>query len=91
ATSLETRVTSLGHLQRGGIPTPRDRVLCTQFGVKAAELVLTQQFGRMVAMKGEKFLGVKLEEVVGKKRTVPLDHPLVKAARSVGTCLGDEE
>ncbi|MCA9412425.1 MAG: ATP-dependent 6-phosphofructokinase, partial [Candidatus Omnitrophica bacterium] len=51
ATSLETRVTSLSHLQRGGIPTPRDRVLCTQFGVKAAELVLTQQFGRMVAMK----------------------------------------
>jgi len=90
ATSLETRVTSLGHLQRGGIPTPRDRVLCTQFGVKAAELVLKRQFGRMAAKKGEEFVGVKLADIVGKKKTVPLDHMLIAAARSVGTCLGDE-
>ena len=90
ATSLETRVTSLGHLQRGGVPTPRDRVLCTQFGVKAAELVLKKQFGRMAAKRGEKMVGVKLADIVGKKRIVPLDHPLVDAARSVGTCLGDE-
>lgn len=90
ATNLETRITSLGHLQRGGIPTPKDRVLCTQFGVKAAELVLKKQFGRMAAKRGEQFVGVKLADIVGKKRTVPLDHSLVAAARCTGVCLGDE-
>lgn len=89
ATSLETRITSLGHLQRGGIPTPRDRVLCTQFGVKVADLVLKRQFGRMAAKRGEEIVGVKLADIVGKKRTVPLDHPLVSSARSTGVCLGD--
>ena len=89
-TGLETRVTSLGHLQRGGIPTPTDRVLCTEFGTKAAQLALQGQFGCMVAKRGEEFVGVPLEEIVGKKRMVSLDHPLVHAARAVGTCLGDE-
>jgi len=88
-TGLETRVTSLGHLQRGGVPTPTDRVLCTQFGVRAAELVLNREFGNMVAKRGQDFLPVPLEEVAGNKRLVPLDHPLVKAGRAVGTCLGD--
>ena len=88
-TGLETRVTSLGHLQRGGIPTPRDRVLCTLFGTKAAELILAGDFGKMVAKRCEQFVGVPLKDIVGKKRTVPLDHPLIFAAREVGTCLGD--
>ncbi len=89
-TGLETRVTSLGHLQRGGIPSPTDRVLCTQFGTKAGELVMAGDFGKMVAKRGEEFVGVPLKDVVGKKRLVPIDHPLVNAARAVGTCLGDE-
>ncbi len=89
-TGLETRITSLGHLQRGGIPTPRDRVLCTLFGTKAAELILAGDFGKMVAVKGDKLAGVELKEIVGKKRLVPLDHPLILAARAVGTSLGDE-
>ncbi|MBI4560234.1 MAG: 6-phosphofructokinase [Candidatus Hydrogenedentes bacterium] len=88
-TGLETRVTSLGHLQRGGIPTPTDRILCTAFGTKAAELILTRQFGNMVAKRGEEFVAVPLKDVVGKKRLVPLDHPLIKAARATGVCLGD--
>lgn len=88
-TGLETRVTSLGHLQRGGIPTPTDRILCTLFGTKAAELVMQQKFGLMVAKRGEEFIGVPLKEIVGKKKLVPLDHPLIGAARAVGTCLGD--
>jgi 6-phosphofructokinase 1 len=88
-TGLETRVTSLGHVQRGGIPTPTDRVLCTEFGAKAAELVLSRQFGYMVAKRGEEFVAVPLREVVGKKRLVPLDHALIKAAHATGTCLGD--
>jgi ATP-dependent phosphofructokinase / diphosphate-dependent phosphofructokinase len=90
ATGLETRVTSLGHLQRGGIPTPTDRVLCTEFGTTAAELVMTRDFGNMVAKRGDRFTGVPLEDIVGKKRLVPLDHHLVRAARAVGTCLGDK-
>ncbi len=89
-TGLETRVTSLGHLQRGGIPSPTDRVLCTQYGTKAGELVMDGDFGKMVAKHGEEFVGVPLEDIVGKKHLVPLDHSLVHAARAVGTCLGDE-
>lgn len=89
-TGLETRVTSLGHLQRGGIPTPSDRLLCTNFGVKAAELALQHHFGVMVAKRGEQFVSVPLEEVVGNKKLVPMDHPWISTARSVGTCLGDE-
>jgi len=89
-TGLETRVTSLGHLQRGGIPTPTDRLLCTAFGTHAADLALKGQFGCMVAKRGEDFVAVPLEEVVGKKRLVTLEHPWVRAARDVSVCLGDE-
>ena len=89
-TGLETRVTTLGHLQRGGVPTPTDRVLCTEFGVRAAELVLEKKFGNMVALQGTKMVPMPLEEVAGNKSLVPLDHPLVTAARAVQTCLGDE-
>lgn len=88
-TGLETRVTSLGYLQRGGIPTPNDRILCTQFGTKVAELALKNEFGKMVAKRGDDFVAVPLEEVAGKKRLVTMDHPLIKAARAVKTCLGD--
>jgi 6-phosphofructokinase 1 len=88
-TGLETRVTSLGYLQRGGIPTPTDRVLCTEFGMMAAKMVVARDFGKMVARRGAAYVGVPLGEIVGKKRLVPLDHPLVEAARAVDTCLGD--
>jgi 6-phosphofructokinase 1 len=89
ATGLETRITSLGYLQRGGVPTPTDRLLCTAFGTAAAELVLQRHFGCMVAKRGESFVPVPLKEVAGKRRTVPLDHPFIRAARAVNTCLGD--
>lgn len=88
-TGLETRVTSLGHLQRGGIPTPTDRLLCTAFGTKTAELLMRQEFGRMVAKRGESFVGVPLKDIVGKKRVVPPDHPWLQAARDIETCMGD--
>lgn len=88
-TGLETRVTSLGHLQRGGIPTPSDRLLCTKFGTHAAGLALKGQFGCMVAKQGENFVAIPLEDVVGKKRLVTLDHPWIRAARDVSVCLGD--
>lgn len=88
-TGLETRTVSLGHLQRGGIPTPSDRVLCSQFGTRCADLLLKRKFGVMVAKRGESFVPVPLKDIVGNKRLVPLDHPLVESARATGTCLGD--
>jgi 6-phosphofructokinase 1 len=90
ATGLETRVTSLGHIQRGGIPTPTDRLLATKYGTQAAEFILERKFGVMVAKRGQEFVGVPIEEVADRRRHVPLNHPWISAARLVGTCLGDE-
>lgn len=86
---LDTRVTVLGHVQRGGSPLASDRVLCTRFGVKAAELAAAGLFGRLVALRGNDLIGVPLKQVAGKLSLVPPDHPLVAAARAVGTCFGD--
>jgi len=61
----------LGHIQRGGTPTPRDRVLATRFGVKAAELVDRQIFGRMAALHGDEIVDVALEEATRELKTVP--------------------
>jgi phosphofructokinase-like protein len=86
---LSARVTVLGHLQRGGTPTAFDRVLCTRFGVKAMKLVAEGAYGRIASLRGDEITSVALADVAGKVRTVPLDHSLLAAARSVGTCLGD--
>jgi phosphofructokinase-like protein len=86
---LEARVTALGHLQRGGTPTPTDRILGTRLGTAAAQLVEEGTFGVMVAVKGEKCEAVPLEQVAGKLRTVPPDHPWIRSARLVGTTFGD--
>ena len=87
-TGLETRATVLGHLQRGGPPTPNDRILATRFGVGAADLVVSGQFNRMVALRGTDIVSVPITEVGGRTRTVPLDHPLLDVAEAVGTSLG---
>ena len=89
-TGLETRATVLGHLQRGGPPTPNDRILATRFGVCAAELVTHGQFNQMVALRGTDIVSVHITEVGGKTRTVPLDSPLLDVAEAVGTFLGVE-
>jgi phosphofructokinase-like protein len=89
ATGVETRPVVLGHLQRGGSPTPTDRVLATRLGTKAVELIEAKQFGFMAAVKGNGIVAVKLEEIAKGPRNVPLEHPLIVAARSVGTCFGD--
>jgi ATP-dependent phosphofructokinase / diphosphate-dependent phosphofructokinase len=86
---METRVTVLGHLQRGGIPTPFDRVLATRFGTHAAEMLADGNYNQMVAMKGSEVTAVPLELVAGKIKLVPPDHPLIRAARHVGTNFGD--
>src|SRR5204863_540620 len=86
---METRVTVLGHLQRGGIPTPFDRVLATRFGTFAAEMLAQGTYNQMVCMKGSEVPSVPLELVAGKIKLVPPDHPLIRAARRVGTNFGD--
>jgi 6-phosphofructokinase 1 len=70
-TGYETRVTVLGHVQRGGTPTPRDRVLATRFGLKAADLVHDSRFGRMAALHGDAVVDVSLEEATQELKTVP--------------------
>lgn len=89
ATGLESRVTVLGYLQRGGIPAPYDRALATLFGTAAAHMLARGDFGKMVALQDNQVVGVPLEEVAGKIKQVPKDSQMLLAAREVGTCFGD--
>lgn len=89
ATGLESRVTILGYVQRGGTPCGADRLLATRLGAAAADLVARGEFGCMVAARGEGTEAVPLEEVAGKVKQVPADHDWIEAARKVGTGLGD--
>lgn len=88
-TGMETRVTVLGYLQRGGTPSPYDRVLATSFGAAAAEMLARGKFGRMVCMKDNAISSVPLSEVADRTKTVPVDHHMVETGRLVGTCFGD--
>ena len=88
ACGIETRYTILGHLQRGGTPTHFDRVLATRFGVHAMELIAAGRCGRMVCLRGQDITSVPMARAVAKLKLVPRNHPLVKAARSVGTSFG---
>jgi ATP-dependent phosphofructokinase / diphosphate-dependent phosphofructokinase len=89
-TSRETRVTVLGHLQRGGSPTAYDRILATRFGVAAAECACRREFGVMVALRGTDIVSVPIQDAIRSLKTVPPDHPMVHAARAVGIRFGDE-
>ena len=88
-TGIETRTVVMGHLQRGGSPTPFDRVLATSLGTKAMELMQNGEFGYMSAVKGSKLIKFPLDKVAVGPKTVPPAHPLIQSARSVGTCFGD--
>lgn len=88
-TGLEARITILGYVQRGGTPSAADRLLATRLGSAGADLIAKGVFGVMVASRGDGTEPVPLEQVAGKRRLVPLDHPWVQAARHVGVCLGD--
>ncbi len=88
-TGLEARVTILGHLQRGGTPSAYDRLLATRLGSACADLLEQGISGVMVAARGDGVAPVALEQVAGHKKLVPLDHPWLESARSVGTSLGD--
>ncbi len=88
-TGLECRVTILGYVQRGGTPSAVDRLLATRLGTACADLIRKGTFGVMVAARGEGTRAVPLDQVAGRRREVPLNHPWVAAARAVGTCFGD--
>jgi len=80
----------LGYLQRGGVPSPYDRLLATAFGTEAAAMLNRGDFGKMVCLSGERIGAVPLSEVAGKIKPVPRDHRLIRTARLVGTCMGDD-
>jgi 6-phosphofructokinase 1 len=86
---LETRVTVLGHIQRGGSPTANDRVLATRYGVEAAHLVAIEKFDHMVALQGGRIVPVPLAEATGGIKVVDPQGPLVRNARELGICFGD--
>jgi ATP-dependent phosphofructokinase / diphosphate-dependent phosphofructokinase len=88
-TRVESRITILGHLQRGGIPSAYDRLLATRLGSACASYVNQEHYGIMVGSSGEGVVPVPLKDIVGKRKMVPIDHPWIKSARSVGTNLGD--
>lgn len=90
-TAIETRTVVIGHLQRGGSPSYFDRILGTELGAKAVDLVLEGKFGYMVAVKNSKITYVSLDKVAGGSRVVPVNHRLIKATRSVGVIFGSKE
>jgi 6-phosphofructokinase 1 len=89
-TGIETRVTVLGHVQRGGTPTAYDRLLASRFGEAAVHLLAGGGFGRVVSLRGENIVDVPLDEALAFSNTVPVDGQLVRLARSTGSFLGDE-
>lgn len=87
-TGLETRETVLGYIQRGGTPSPMDRVLATRYGSAAADLIAARDFGKMVALKNTGIISVPLAEVSGKLKLVEYNDPLVVQAQKMGTSFG---
>jgi 6-phosphofructokinase 1 len=89
STGIESRAVILGHLQRGGSPTAFDRNLATRYGYYAVQFAAEGKFGQMVALRGTDMVAVSISEAVGRLRTVPLDHPLIRAGRAGGASFGD--
>ncbi len=89
-TSIETRETVLGYVQRGGSPSPMDRILATRYGAFAAQCIAEGDFGTMVAMKKNNLVTIPLNEISGRIRFVEKDHPLIIKARQMGVSFGDE-
>ena len=87
---VEARETVLGYTQRGGSPSPMDRILATRYGAYAAQCIAQGNFGKMVALRNNELTTVSLEEVGGKLRLVAPDNPLVLKGRKMGVSFGDE-
>ena len=88
-TGLESRVTILGHIQRGGVPSPKDRLLATRLGTAAANHIAAGKTNIMVGVKGDGVSAVPLKDIVGKRKNVPVDHPWLVTARDLEICLGE--
>ncbi len=86
--TMETRVVVLGHVQRGGTPSPFDRILGTRFGVKAVELIENGEFGKMVALRGRDVLSVTIRDAVGSLNLVDPQGDLIRTAEELGVMLG---
>ena len=91
ATGKDARVVVLGHLQRGGVPTPFDRILATRFGAAAVRILAEGRYGEVVVSREAKITTVPMAETAGKTRTVPPDHEMILTARALGIGFGDEE
>jgi len=89
-TGRETRVTVLGHLQRGGSPTPYDRILATKFGAFAIGLAAKKKFGKMASLKGNEIVEVNIADAISKQKLVKPDNQAVLAARAIGISFGDD-
>ncbi len=87
-TGLETRETILGYVQRGGSPSPQDRILATRYGAYTTELIHKKQFGTMVSLKNNNLTSVPLEEVSDKLRLVEPDNNMIRKGLSLGICMG---
>ena len=87
---VETRKTILGYIQRGGSPSPMDRLLASSYGAYAVDLIAREDYGKMVMKDGETISDLPLSEVGGKLRLVPTNHSLLKKAYGLGVCLGNE-
>ena len=86
---VDTRVTVPGHTQRGGSPCPYDRALCSRLGAAAAQAIIEEDYGNMIAMKGSKTVRVPLGKVAGKLKMVEKDSQIVKEAKFMGISFGD--
>ena len=89
-TGREVRVTVPGHMQRGGSPSPYDRVFASRLGSEAGKLILDNQYGFMVGYKNREIVKVPLEEVAGKLKTISPDASIVEEAKMLGICFGDK-
>jgi 6-phosphofructokinase 1 len=88
-TKKDVRVSVLGHIQRGGSPTPFDRILATRFGVAAVDLIAAGGFGKMVCLHAGRIDAVDIAEAIGQLKTVEPHGQLVNTARAIGICFGD--
>ncbi len=88
-TGIESRAIVIGHLQRGGSPTPFDRILATRLGTRAVDMITRENYGHMVGVQGNLLNEVPLKVVIEGPRKIPLNDPLIQSARSLGTCFGD--
>jgi phosphofructokinase-like protein len=85
----EVRISVLGHIQRGGSPSPYDRILATRFGVAAVDLIAQGEFGKMVCLRSDRIESVDIADAVGRLKTVDPEGQLVQTARAIGICFGD--